>query len=96
MRLSLRALGCGRCSRCSAGALFAALAPTAARASTTAGLLSIVNAGDHTALNLTLHDGTRYPLRTLAPLAAGVGARRLAPARAFAGGVATRRRAVAS
>jgi hypothetical protein len=37
------------------------------------GLVSIVHAGDNTALNLTLHDGTRYPLRTLAPLAAGAG-----------------------
>jgi len=37
------------------------------------GLLSIVNAGDHTALNLHLHDGSRYPLKTLAPLAAAVG-----------------------
>lgn len=37
------------------------------------GLLSIVGAGDNTALNLTLHNGARYPLRALAPLAAGVG-----------------------
>ena len=37
------------------------------------GLLSIVGAGDHTALNLKLHDGSRYPLRTLAPIAAVVG-----------------------
>lgn len=37
------------------------------------GLLSIVGAGDNTALNLTLHNGSRYPLRTLAPLAAGIG-----------------------
>jgi hypothetical protein len=58
------------------------------------GLLSIVHAGDNTALNLTLHDGTRYPLRTLAPLAAGVGLLGLLLARAFAGGVATRRRTV--
>lgn len=37
------------------------------------GLVSIVHAGDNTALNLTLHDGSRYPLRTLAPIAAGAG-----------------------
>jgi hypothetical protein len=51
--------------------LFAALAPTLLGIDHR-GLLSIVGAGDHTALNLTLHNGTRYPLRTLAPLAAGV------------------------
>ncbi|MGA8363633.1 MAG: hypothetical protein WB709_03850, partial [Solirubrobacteraceae bacterium] len=32
-----------------------------------------VKAGDHTALNLTLHDGSRYPLKTLAPTAAFAG-----------------------
>jgi hypothetical protein len=53
-----------------AWALFAALAPTAFGIDHT-GLLSIVKAGDHTALNLKLHDGSRYPLRTLA-LIAGV------------------------
>jgi hypothetical protein len=72
---------------------FAALAPTLLGIDHR-GLLSIVHAGDNTALNLTLHDGTRYPLRTLAPLAAGVGLLGLLLARAFAGGVATRRRAV--
>jgi hypothetical protein len=51
---------------------FAALAPTLLGIDHR-GLLSIVGAGDNTALNLTLHDGSRYPLRTLAPLAAGVG-----------------------
>jgi hypothetical protein len=51
---------------------FAALAPTLLGIDHR-GLLSIVSAGDNTALNLTLHDGSRYPLRTLAPLAAGVG-----------------------
>jgi hypothetical protein len=51
---------------------FAALAPTLLGIDHR-GLLSIVGAGDHTALNLTLHSGARYPLRTLAPLAAGVG-----------------------
>jgi len=51
---------------------FATLAPTLLGIDHR-GLLSIVAAGDNTALNLTLHDGIRYPLRTLAPLAAGVG-----------------------
>ncbi|MGH2911198.1 MAG: hypothetical protein ACRDJ3_01845 [Solirubrobacteraceae bacterium] len=70
---------------------FAALAPTLLGIDHR-GLVSIVHAGDDTALNLTLHSGTRYPLRTLAPLAAGVGLLGLLLARAFAGGVATRRR----
>lgn len=52
--------------------LFAALAPTLLGIDHR-GLISIVHAGDDTALNLALHDGSRYPLRTLAPLAAGVG-----------------------
>jgi hypothetical protein len=51
---------------------FATLAPTLLGIDHR-GLLSIVHAGDNTALNLTLHDGSRYPLRTLAPLAAGAG-----------------------
>lgn len=72
---------------------FATLAPTLLGIDHR-GLLSIVHAGDNTALNLTLHDGVRYPLRTLAPLAAGVGVLGLLIARAFAGGVTTRRRAV--
>ncbi|MCW3027227.1 MAG: hypothetical protein JWN81_438 [Solirubrobacterales bacterium] len=52
--------------------LFAALAPTLLGIDHQ-GLQSIVKAGDHTALNLTLHEGTRYPLRTLAPIAAACG-----------------------
>jgi hypothetical protein len=52
--------------------LFAALAPTLLGIDHR-GLLSIVHAGDNTALNLTLHNGSRYPLRALAPLAAGAG-----------------------
>jgi hypothetical protein len=52
--------------------LFALLAPTLLGIDHQ-GLLSIVGAGDHTALNLRLHDGTRYPLRTLAPAAAAAG-----------------------
>ncbi len=51
---------------------FAVLAPTLLGIDHR-GLLSIVHAGDDTALNLTLHNGSRYPLRVLAPLAAGVG-----------------------
>jgi hypothetical protein len=52
--------------------LFAALAPTLLGIDHR-GLLSIVGAGDHTALNLKLHDGSRYPLQTLVPIAAGAG-----------------------
>jgi hypothetical protein len=63
-----------------AWALFAALAPTLLGIDHQ-GLLSIVKAGDHTALNLTLHDGSRYPLRTLAPVAAGAGLMALAAMR---------------
>jgi hypothetical protein len=53
-------------------ALFAALAPTVLGIDHW-GLLDILHAGDTTALNLTLHNGVRYPLRTLAPIAAFVG-----------------------
>jgi hypothetical protein len=53
-------------------ALFAALAPTVLGIDH-AGLVSIYNAGDHTALNLKLHSGTTYPLKGLAELAAAVG-----------------------
>jgi hypothetical protein len=52
--------------------LFAALGPTVLGIDH-AGLQSIVKAGDHTALNLTLHNGSRYPLKTLAPTAALAG-----------------------
>jgi hypothetical protein len=52
--------------------LFAALAPTVLGIDH-AGLRSIYEAGDHTAFNLKLHSGSRYPLRTLAPTAAVVG-----------------------
>ncbi|HEY2631965.1 MAG TPA: hypothetical protein VGI26_06245 [Solirubrobacteraceae bacterium] len=74
---------------------FAALAPTVLGIDHR-GLVSIVHAGDDTALNLALHSGTRYPLRTLAPLAAGVGLLGLLLARVFAGGLVTtaRRRVV--
>jgi hypothetical protein len=53
-------------------ALFAALAPTLLGIDHQ-GLLSIVKAGDSTALNLKLHDGSTYPLRSLVPVAAAAG-----------------------
>ncbi len=52
--------------------VFAALGPTVLGIDH-AGLESIVKAGDNTALNLTLHSGSRYPLKTLAPTAALAG-----------------------
>jgi hypothetical protein len=55
-----------------AWALFAALAPTLLGIDH-AGLVSIYDAGDHTALNLKLHSGSTYPLKTLAPVAALAG-----------------------
>jgi len=71
LRLSGRALSAGLLALV-AWALFATLAPTLLGIDHQ-GLLSIVKAGDHTALNLSLHDGTRYPLKTLAPVAAALG-----------------------
>jgi hypothetical protein len=62
--------------------LFAALAPTVLGLDHQ-GLLDIRSAGDHTALNLTLHDGSRYPLKTLAPLAALAGLLAMCAMRAF-------------
>ena len=62
--------------------LFAALAPTLLGIDHR-GLLSIVGAGDHTALNLQLHDGSRYPLQTLVPIAAAAGFAALACAFAW-------------
>ncbi len=54
-------------------ALFAVLAPTVLGIDHR-GLLSIVGAGDHTALSTVLHPGfSDYPLKVLAPLAAVVG-----------------------
>jgi hypothetical protein len=52
--------------------LFAALGPTVLGIDHQ-GLLDIRSAGDRTALNLTLHHGSRYPLKTLAPIAALAG-----------------------
>jgi hypothetical protein len=54
-------------------ALFAVLGPTLLHIDHQ-GLLDIVKAGDHTALSAAAHpDFSRYPLKVLAPLAAGVG-----------------------
>ena len=69
VRLTTAALGVGALALV-AWALFAALAPTLLGIDHQ-GLLSIVKAGDHTALDLSLHDGTRFPLRTLVLIAAG-------------------------
>jgi len=71
MRIPGSSLGAGLLALL-AWALFAALGPTLLGIDHQ-GLLSIVAAGDHTALNLKLHDGSRYPLRTLAPIAAVAG-----------------------
>jgi hypothetical protein len=79
MRLTLQALGAGVLAL-GAWGLFAAIAPTALGIDHR-GLLSIVGAGDHTALNLTLHDGTRYPLTKLVLYAGVAGLAALAAAR---------------
>jgi len=71
MALTGRALGAGVLALLAWG-LFAALAPTLLGIDH-AGLASIYQAGDHTAFNLKLHDGSTYPLKTLAPIAAGAG-----------------------
>jgi hypothetical protein len=62
--------------------LFAAIAPTALGIDHQ-GLLSIVGAGDKTALNLKLHSGIRYPLTHLVLIAGVVGLIALAAARLF-------------
>jgi hypothetical protein len=71
LRLPDRALGTAVLSLL-AWALLAALAPTVMGIDHQ-GLLSIVKAGDHTALNLKLHLGSTYPLKTLVPTAAAAG-----------------------
>jgi hypothetical protein len=76
LRLPASALGAGAVALL-VWAAFAALGPTVLGIDHR-GLLSIVKAGDHTALNLKLHDGSRYPLRTLAPIAAVAGVLALA------------------
>jgi hypothetical protein len=79
VRLRLAALGAGALALLAWG-LFAAVAPTALGIDHR-GLLSIVGAGDHTALNLTLHDGSRYPLTKLVLIAGVAGLGALAAAR---------------
>ncbi len=81
MRLDGRALAAGAAALLAWG-LFAALAPTALGIDHQ-GLLSIVGAGDHTALNLKLHDGIRYPLTKLVLIAGIAGLLALAAARLF-------------
>ena len=71
LRLSGSSLGAGLLVL-AGWCVFAALAPTVLGIDHQ-GLLDIKAAGDQTALNLKLHDGSRYPLRTLAPLAAAMG-----------------------
>lgn len=68
LRLSASSLGYGLLAL-AGWCLFAVLAPTVLGLDHQ-GLLDIRSAGDHTALNLTLHNGSRYPLKALAPLAA--------------------------
>jgi hypothetical protein len=79
MRLTLRSLGAGALALIAWG-LFAALAPTGLGIDHR-GLLSIVGAGDQTALNLKLHDGTTYPLTRLVIYAVIAGALALIGAR---------------
>ncbi len=71
LRLSAATLGWGVVAVL-AWALFAALAPTVLGIDH-AGLQSIYGAGDHTAFNLKLHSGARYPLEKLALIAAAAG-----------------------
>jgi hypothetical protein len=79
LRLTRAAL-CWGAAALLAWALFAALAPTGLGIDHR-GLLSIVGAGDHTALNLKLHDGRTYPLTTLVLIAGAAGAIALGAAR---------------
>jgi hypothetical protein len=79
VRMTLASLGAGALALLAWG-LFAALAPTALGIDHQ-GLLSIVGAGDHTALNLKLHSGSRYPLTTLVLIAGAVGLAALVAAR---------------
>jgi hypothetical protein len=61
-------------------ALFAVLGPTLLGIDHQ-GLQEIYNAGDHTAFNLTLHSGARYPLKTLSLVAFVAGVLALAAMR---------------
>jgi hypothetical protein len=67
LRLSNGALGAGLLALVG-WALFALLGPTLLGIDHQ-GLQEIYNAGDHTAFNLKLHSGARYPLKTLALVA---------------------------
>ncbi len=78
-RLTLRSLAAGALALLLWG-LFAAIGPTKLGIDHQ-GLLSIVGAGDHTALNLKLHDGSRYPLDKLVVIAGIAGLLALAAAR---------------
>jgi hypothetical protein len=92
LRLPARALVSGVLAL-AAWALFAALAPTVLGIDHR-GLIDIKGAGDPTALNLSLHDGARYPLTRLVVYATVAGALALAAmwaARREAGGRPTRR-----
>ncbi len=71
LRLTGRQIGVGVLALLAWG-LFAWLGPTVLGIDHQ-GLLSIVKAGDHTALNLELHHGARYPLKKLAEIAAAAG-----------------------
>jgi hypothetical protein len=71
LHLSRPALGAGLLALLG-WALFAVLGPTLLGIDHQ-GLQEIYNAGDHTAFNLTLHSGARYPLKTLALAAAVAG-----------------------
>jgi len=79
MRMSAATLLAGALALLAWG-LFAAIAPTALGIDHQ-GLLSIVGAGDHTALNLKLHDGSRYPLTKLVLIAGAAGLLALLAAR---------------
>jgi hypothetical protein len=79
MRLGLRSLAAGALAL-GAWGLFAWLGPTELGIDHQ-GLLSIVGAGDNTALNLTLHDGAHYPLARLAVYCVIAGLLALAAAR---------------
>ena len=79
LRLSNRALGAGLLALLG-WALFAVLGPTLLGIDHQ-GLQEIYNAGDHTAFNLKLHSGARYPLKTLALVAFVAGVLALAAMR---------------
>ena len=72
LALTLRSLGAAALTLAAWG-LFAALVPTALGIDHR-GLLDIKSAGDTTALDLTLHNGARYPLERLALYAGIAGA----------------------